>query len=127
MKFPTRHRSLTAWTLYASVLLSLLFCGIHHGQMSGLALSGLDSGYCVVEGGDSSALASKTTLPQGGGESAVKFSCPLCSAALLCMVFLIGLTWLLSGRQRQAWTGDLRCKAPPRYSWPSANPRASPF
>jgi hypothetical protein len=21
---------------------------------------------------------------------------------------------------------ELRCKAPPRYSWPSANPRASP-
>ena len=38
------RRSLLAWMLFASVLLSLFACGLHHGQMNGLNLSGLNAG-----------------------------------------------------------------------------------
>ena len=38
MNIPRQSRALTAWALYASVLFSLLICGLHHGQMSGLEL-----------------------------------------------------------------------------------------
>ena len=48
MKPAPSTRTLTAWLLYASVLFSLFACGLHHGQMSGLELSGLDGGYCSL-------------------------------------------------------------------------------
>ncbi|MCO8166021.1 DUF2946 domain-containing protein [Pseudomonas sp. 21LCFQ010] len=127
MKLTAAQRSLTAWMLYASVLFSLLFCGIHHGQMSALALSGLDSGYCWSSGNDIRSSASEDARPQGSLDTGGPWVCPLCSAAVVCLVLLIGLTWLRAASRRQAYPGEPRCKAPPRYSWPAANPRASPL
>ncbi|MBD8792678.1 DUF2946 domain-containing protein [Pseudomonas syringae] len=127
MKLTAAQRSLTAWMLYASVMFSLLFCGIHHGQMSALALSGLNSGYCALSGNDVRSTTSEDSQPQDILDAGGQWVCPLCSAAMVCLVLLIGLTWLRAARRRQAYPGEPRCKAPPRYSWPAANPRASPL
>ncbi|MFP3409738.1 DUF2946 domain-containing protein, partial [Pseudomonas sp. SIMBA_065] len=54
------------------------------------------------------------------------FACPVCNAVTVAIVFLIGLAWLLSLQQTPGPAHERRSKAPPRYSWPSANPRASP-
>ena len=53
-------------------------------------------------------------------------ACPVCNAVTVALVFLIGLAWLLGLTQTPRVAHERRNKAPPRYSWPSANPRASP-
>ena len=48
-------------------------------------------------------------------------------APVLLLPFLgAGLAWLLGLTQAPRVAHERRNKAPPRYSWPSANPRASP-
>ena len=119
-------RSLIAWTLYACVLFNLLACGIAHGQMSGLALNGAGGQFCSVSnvgvadvGGD--------LVAQSKSNWASNFSCPMCSSISLNLVFLFCLAWLARTNQAQRKPVETRSKAPPRYSWPSANPRASPL
>ncbi len=126
MKLARHDRSLIAWMLYASVLFSLFACGLHHGQMSGMALSGLGGGYCSVTDGGGAGVdlggADQTT------HTVAQFSCPLCSSFALA-VAINTAGWLLAyvPAQRMApvvvrsWA-----QAPPRHSWPSLNPRASP-
>ncbi len=120
------HRSLLAWLLYFSVLFNVLACGIGHGQMMGLSLNGLGGAFCSAD--DSAG----PTLDSGSGsisdDSATpSFNCPLCGAISLGLALLFCLSWLLRPRRDRLPAWEPRSKAPPRYSWPSANPRASPI
>ncbi|WP_122315264.1 DUF2946 domain-containing protein [Pseudomonas cichorii] len=126
MKMSRDDRSMIAWVLYFSVLFSLFGCGIHHGQMSGLNLSGLNGGFCAEgnQGGAGIDLGSSDQT----GQAAAQFSCSLCS--------LFGVAVALNA---DAWSLDYlpvsasavlnapyRAQPPPRYVWPSLNPRAPP-
>ncbi|WP_309298762.1 DUF2946 domain-containing protein [Pseudomonas turukhanskensis] len=124
---PQRSRSLTAWLLYASVLFSLFACGIHHGQMSGMSLSGLGGGSCTLAGHGGPAIDASGTDQQQPHID--QMSCPLCSSFGLA-VALNSAGWSLSYFPAPAITRHVANtwpQAPPRYSWPSLNPRASPF
>jgi hypothetical protein len=118
-------RSLIAWMLYACVLFNLLACGIAHGQMSGLTLNGAGGQFCSVSNqGIADVGGDLATLSKSNWAS--NFSCPMCSSITLSLVFLFCLAWLARTSHVQRKPVETRSKAPPRYSWPSANPRASP-
>jgi hypothetical protein len=118
-------RSLIAWMLYACVLFNLLACGIAHGQMSGLTLNGAGGQFCSVSNqGIADVGSDLATLSKSNWAS--NFSCPMCSSITLSLVFLFCLAWLVRTSHVQRKPVETRSKAPPRYSWPSANPRASP-
>ncbi|KQQ55645.1 hypothetical protein ASF84_09915 [Pseudomonas sp. Leaf127] len=125
MNLSRTDRSLMAWMLYASVLFSLFAYSLHHGQMAGLALSGLDGGYCSMDSG--------AGLGQGSGadhlqKAAAQLSCPLCSTSGMALA-LNSLGWGLHavflGANApivvRSWA-----QPPPRDLWPSRNPRAPP-
>ncbi|KPW25578.1 Uncharacterized protein ALO83_04075 [Pseudomonas cannabina pv. alisalensis] len=126
MKLSLPNRSLVAWTLYFCVLFNVFACGLGHGQMSGFALNGIGGEFCSVSGGKAP-IASADFSDQSPSGWAGSLVCPICSAVTLSIVFLLGLIWLLRIVQKPRLGRELRCKAPPRYSWPSANPRASPL
>lgn len=71
-------RALTAWALYGCVLFSLLVCGIAHGQMSGLRLSGLQDGFCL-SAGNQTATGIKGLSNESLPQTLSKIDCPLCS------------------------------------------------
>ncbi|MDG9873063.1 DUF2946 domain-containing protein [Pseudomonas juntendi] len=125
MNHPPTRRAFIAWALYFSVLFNVFSCGLGHGQMLGLALNGIGKQFCSL-GSDTSALAAKdlSALPDSG--LATPFSCPLCAAGFIHLVFLVALAWLLSNIHRRAFARAPLGHAPPRYCWPSSNPRASP-
>lgn len=125
MNHPPTRRAFIAWALYFSVLFNVFSCGLGHGQMLGLALNGIGGQFCSL-GSDTSALAAKdlSVLPDSG--LATAFSCPLCAAGFMHLVFLVALAWLLSNIDRRAFARAPLGHAPPRYCWPSSNPRASP-
>jgi hypothetical protein len=111
-----RTRSLTAWLLYASVLFSVFACGIHHGQMSGLNLAGLGSGFCSIDGEGGPAIDASGTeqsLPHLN-----EVSCPLCSS-FAGGVALNTAGWSLPSNPSQAVTprpSPTWVPAPPRYT-----------
>lgn len=120
------HRSLLAWLLYFSVLFNVLACGIGHGQMMGLSLNGFGGAFCSADN------SAGPTLDSGSGSinddsGTTPFNCPLCGAVGLGLALLFCLSWLLRARSDRLPIREPRSKAPPRYSWPSANPRASPI
>ncbi|MGB4072333.1 DUF2946 family protein [Pseudomonas sp.] len=126
MKPSHRHRALTAWTLYCSLLLGLFACGIHHGQMSGLSLSGLGSGFCSLgsDNGPGVDLGSSEQTQQ----TASSLSCPLCSS-FAGAVAINTSTWALDYAPGSAVAPIVVrswAQPPPRYLWPALNPRASP-
>ncbi|MBX8486848.1 DUF2946 domain-containing protein [Pseudomonas cichorii] len=126
MKFPAAHRTCIALALYFCVLFNVLSCGLGHGQALGLALNGVGGVFCSLGGG------SAPVQVKLDGESAVispvnTFACLMCSMAFLSLMFLIGIAWLLSSASRLPFAREVRSQAPPRYCWPSANPRASPL
>ena len=126
MKLIRSDRSLIAWTLYFCVLFNVFACGLAHGQMMGLELNGVGGQFCSSLG--SPAPASKTDFTDLSASGwAGSFSCPICSAVTLSIALLFCLGWLLRIRPVRRPDREQRCKAPPRYSWPSANPRASPL
>ncbi|WP_409262610.1 DUF2946 family protein [Pseudomonas putida] len=119
------NRPLIAWALYFCVLFNVLGCGLAHGQALGLALNGFGGAFCSL-GGDTGSLKAK----QDGalaGDLSIPFSCPMGSAAFLTLVFLIGVAWLLASANRHPIMREFCSQAPPRYCWPSSNPRASPL
>ncbi|WP_375738794.1 DUF2946 domain-containing protein [Pseudomonas boanensis] len=124
MKFARQDRSLIAWMQYACVLFNLFACGLHHGQMMGLQLSGIGGEFCA-SGPDSGPAMDDSGGAVGNGWSGT-FSCPLCASITLSIAVLFGLAWLLRPERSRPSAREARCKAPPRYHWPSANPRASP-
>lgn len=125
MKQTRHHRELTAWVLYFCILFSAFACSVAHGQMAGLQLSGIGGLYCSSQGNAGPGLENVLIQPSGAGLSA-SLGCALCGTPGL------GLALLFFGGLRLA----ARCprllrerqgKTPPRYTWPSANPRASPL
>lgn len=111
--------------LLLSILLGLFACGLHHGQMSGLSLSGLDSAFCSTDADASADITSDKSptqaifMPQG---------CPLCSSGSP-VAPLNTFTWgqdypppaAMPSRAFDNWT-----QAPPRQVRSAVNPRASP-
>ncbi|WNW11616.1 DUF2946 domain-containing protein [Pseudomonas sp. DTU_2021_1001937_2_SI_NGA_ILE_001] len=126
MKIDRRERSLIAWTLYASVLFSLLVCGIHHGQMSGLALSGLQGGYCALDSEHGHAFDAQPSNPTQ--PALLSFDCPLCSSGGLGLA-LQQAAWdftRMPGKALAPMVLRSLAQPPPRERWTSLNPRASP-
>lgn len=126
MKFHRTDRRLIAWMLYASVLFSLFASSIHHGQMAGLALSGLSGGYCTMEGGGG--MGQNAGDADHAGKATAQFSCPLCSSSTTALA-LNSSAWdlrdipkgVISPVVVRSWA-----QPPPRFLWPSLNPRAPP-
>ncbi|GLH47876.1 hypothetical protein RS3R2_15580 [Pseudomonas lactis] len=125
MKLRHSDRSLIAWALYFCVLMNLFACGLGHGQMMGQQLNGIGGLFCSVDGGQSP-ISDKGLANPSFSNISNYFACPVCNAVTVALVFLIGLAWLLGLTQTPRVAHERRNKAPPRYSWPSANPRASP-
>jgi hypothetical protein len=122
MKSTRQRRSLLAWTLYACVLFNALACSFAHAQMVGLQLSGISAMSCVV--GDSGAANYSTGVGQSSLSST--FSCPLCTSITLSLALLFCLSWLLRPSRPRFLPRPSKRHPPPRFTWPSANPRASP-
>ncbi|MEN0109068.1 MAG: DUF2946 family protein, partial [Pseudomonas sp.] len=99
----------------------------HHGQMSGMSLSGLGGGFCAADDRGGPAIDASGTDQQAPHLDQV--SCPLCSS-FGAAVALNSDAWSVDYTPPQSvippvvnsWP-----QAPPRYSWPSLNPRASPL
>lgn len=124
MKIAPTYRSLTAWTLYFCVLFNVFACGLGHGQMLGFELNGIGGQFCSVDGNDGP-LKSAGGAPSSGSVTST-FNCPVCSGAIVVLALLFCLSWLLRLVRPTRFRPTVRSKAPPRYVWPSANPRASP-
>ena len=124
MKLRPPDRSLIAWTLYFCVLMNLFVCGLGHRQMMGLELNGIGGQFCSVEG--SQPISDKGLGSTASSNISNYFACPVCNTLTVALVFLVGLAWLLGLGHTPRPAHERRNKAPPRYSWPSANPRASP-
>ncbi|CAD5109797.1 DUF2946 domain-containing protein [Zestomonas carbonaria] len=122
----SRRQPLTAWVLYFSVLFGVLACGLGHGQMLGLQLNGIGGAFCSI---DNKAQPSIDLAAGGQSDSqpSVPFNCPLCGSIVLGVALLFCLFWLRLASSTPRLRREQRSKAPPRYSWPSANPRASPL
>lgn len=126
MKIARKDRSLIALTLFVSVMFSLFVCGVHHGQMSGLGLSGLDGGFCAEGSGHG---AGVQLDGDETGHAMASYTCPLCSSFGMALA-LNSSSWGLSllpvaaavPTEQPSWA-----QPPPRYLWPSLNPRASPL
>ncbi|MBC2381502.1 DUF2946 domain-containing protein [Pseudomonas sp. WS 5106] len=125
MKMSHPDRSLIAWALYFCVLMNLFVCGLGHGQMTGQVLNGIGGAFCSVDG-KQAPLSDKGLGSPSSSNISNYFACPVCNALTVALVFLVGLAWLLGLAQTPRPAHERRNKAPPRYSWPSANPRASP-
>ncbi|WP_165670188.1 DUF2946 domain-containing protein [Metapseudomonas otitidis] len=126
MNMARRHRSLIAWMLYFSVLFGTLACAVSHGQMAGLALSGIDGQFCSLD----DASGSGKGLGDSGvasGNLASGSGCVLSSSfgALLLAAFF-GLLALLAP-SRQWSVPESAHRHPLRRAWVLANPRASPL
>ncbi len=126
MNMARRHRSLIAWMLYFSVLFGALACAVGHGQMAGLALSGIDGQFCSLD--DTS--GSGKGLGDSGvasGNLASGSGCVLSSSfgALLLAAFF-GLLALLAPSRH--WpVPESAHRHTLRRAWGLANPRASPL
>lgn len=66
---------LPSWLLCLAVLLGVQFCALQHGQAGGLALSGLQGGYCSADRSGFAPFAVERGGPDG------EWSCPLCQGA----------------------------------------------
>ncbi len=126
MKLARKHRSLTAWLLYFSILFGAFVCAISHGQMAGLQLSGLDGQYCSFEGNfgagadlDGSGVVAPNPATGSGCALSSSFSA-IILAAFFGLLGLLPVSRALPGV-------SLVVHRPLRYLWPSANPRASPL
>ena len=125
MKLRKSDRSLIAWVLYCSLLISVFACSLGHGQMAGLQLNGAGSGFCSLHAAGP-ALDSRFGEPAPGDAAAI-FCCSCCSSFTLASVALLfGLGFWLRPQRRWRRPPESRGKLPPRHTWPSANPRASP-
>ncbi|MBD7975980.1 DUF2946 family protein [Serpens gallinarum] len=116
MPFFRHPHPLLAWTLCVGVLLSLHFCGLHHGQASGLALSGLKTAFCTASGAG----------PSDGrmaDEGADDWRCPLCQTPALSDTGQ-NAGWRLPTARRAPVIARRLGKRSPRRRWPMKHPRA---
>lgn len=116
-----RRHSLLIWMLYSCILFNVFACSLAHGQMAGLTLSGLDSTFCQSTDGS----PGDSEIP-GGGQSG-SLSCPLCGSLVISLALLFSLSWLILAGPQPFLPAPPARRLPPRYTWPSANPRASPL
>ncbi len=123
MTFSHHHRSLLAWTLYVSILCSAFACSLTGGQLAGLALGGAGEVFCVIGTGSGVNLSDDS---DSTNSLTASYSCPLCTTVSLGMGLLLALSWLLRLFSPRFVAPANTRRTPPRYSWPSANPRASP-
>ena len=124
MTLSPTQRSLFAWLLYFSILFNVPTCGLMHGQMVGMQLSGVGIVFCSLDYGNDVELAADDG---SSASNMMAFKCPVCGSITLSIALLFALAWLLTIRRDQPST--LRRSVPrwyPRYVWPPANPRASP-
>lgn len=124
MHRPAEHRHTLVWILYASVLFTVLHCGLGHGQASGLMLVGVDGAFCSHSAATPSSISFDTWLGDTLGGAAT-LDCPLCShtGTPWLPLLLIGIP--VARRGSRAPLPD-RPSTWPRRLWPPANPRASP-
>jgi len=125
MKTTRQTRTLTAWTLYASVLFSLLLCGLHHGQMGGLRLAGLEGGFCSVNTEHGVAIDLDDA---GGDQHMAQLDCPVCSS--FGMAVPLSSAGFSFAPAHSAATSPIVVRSwaqpPPRYQRPALTPRAPP-
>lgn len=119
-----RHRSLLAWMLYCSILLGALACAIGHGQMAGLALSGIDGQFCSLDGTSSGKTLGDDSMPIGSLASGEGCALSSTFGALILAAFF-GLLALLAPTRDWSLPRRPHLHRPPR-AWLLANPRASP-
>jgi hypothetical protein len=124
MNRPTRHSPLIAWVLLACVLVNLFACGLAHGQAAALQASGLNGAFCTADGGGDGHAGDP--LDAVMNPASPGFSCPMGAALGFALSVLFLLAELLRPPRAPRLPRERRAKAPPRYCWPSANPRASP-
>ncbi|MEO4045880.1 DUF2946 domain-containing protein [Pseudomonas sp. CAU 1711] len=126
MKLSPSRRAATAWMLYLCILSNLVACALAHGQYAGLELSGIGGLYCSANGNSGAGFADDLA---GGDNASLNspFSCALCGSAIVSLALLFVLAWLLRRAPTPRPPREQRHRAPPRYCWPSANPRASPL
>ncbi|WP_437881225.1 DUF2946 domain-containing protein [Pseudomonas sp. LRF_L74] len=127
MRLTRYPRELTAWTLYACVLFSLFACGIHHGQMSALSISGLQGGFCKTVANEPAPVPYEDTQ-RPGHMAPGSIDCPLCSFGHA-GVPLNSSGWHLllqaGGTSPDAWPWLNR--KPPRAFLLAHSPRAPPL
>ncbi|HDY99027.1 MAG TPA: DUF2946 domain-containing protein [Pseudomonas sabulinigri] len=126
MKLSRSQRSLFAWLLYFSILFNVPTCGLLHGQMSGMQLSGVGIVFCSLGYGSSVDLSADDG--SSTKSSMMAFKCPVCGSVTVSIALLFALAWLLTLRRDRPQ--PQRQQVPrlyPRYAWPPANPRASPL
>lgn len=126
MKLSPSRRAATAWMLYLCILSNLAACALAHGQSAGLQLSGFGGLYCSSTGSTAAGFLDELGDNQDTRLSS-PFACAMCGSAIVSLSLLFILAWLLRLMPGPRPRRELRHKAPPRYSWPSANPRASPL
>ncbi|SDS55103.1 Protein of unknown function [Halopseudomonas sabulinigri] len=124
---PSRsQRSLFAWLLYFSILFNVPTCGLLHGQMAGMQLSGVGIVFCSLGYGGSVDLSADDGAIASSNMMA--FKCPVCGAISISIGMLFALAWLLMlRRDRPTPLRQAAQRLYPRYAWPPANPRASPL
>ncbi|WP_010488867.1 DUF2946 family protein [Pseudomonas sp. S9] len=125
MKMAYCDRLLVAGMLTISILIGLFACGLHHGQMSGFKLSGLDTAFCSTADKKDSRLDGSDSSQ---AHSMAQLTCPLChscSASAALSSFQLGLDYHPASAVApivvRSWA-----QPPPRYLRFSLNPRASP-
>ncbi|MEH6490651.1 DUF2946 domain-containing protein [Halopseudomonas sp.] len=123
------NRLSIALALYLCTLFSVLTCGFHQGQMSGLQLSGAGIAFCNA-GSHNQTHRLQLDPDQGTHQQMDTLGplCPLCSS-VGSGIALNSLGWSLyyppavapPAPQPSHWA-----RPPPRAQWPALNPRASP-
>ena len=119
-------RSHIAYLLCAGLLVNALVCSFNHATHVGLGLLLGKGAFCLADNptgtDDPPPAALLTAAPD------LPINCPLCHPVTLNIALLLCLGWLLLrgciGTVRLP--PERRAKSPPRYAWPSLNPRASP-
>lgn len=111
-----RHSPALLWALSLLVVLGVQLCGLHHGQASGLALSGLRGGYCSVEPAGFAPFA--IDLARADDE----WRCPLCQTPASLGAGWSAEPWLRNDRlPARPGRPRLRCqRRRERPSWPRA-------
>lgn len=130
MQSNRNDRASVAALLCACLLVNALVCSFHHAAHVGLELLLGKSAFCLT-GSKEKVRPDGEPAPAGtpAVQTELPLNCPLCNPSTLSLAALFCLAWLLLRHRPQAvrLPRERRSKAPPRYCWPTINPRASPL